>query len=57
MLVLVEISIHPYMDTTECRSGNAITVGKYGMSSCHGDSSIIPGMVNKSILSCCSATS
>ena len=37
-LVLKEISINPYMDTSVCRSGNAITVCKYGKSSCHGDS-------------------
>ena len=34
------------MDTSVCRSGNAITVCKYGKSSCHGDYFIIPGMAN-----------
>ena len=34
------------MDTSVCRSGNAITVCKYGKSSCHGDCFIIPGMAN-----------
>ena len=29
-LVLEEISINPYMDASVCRSGNAITVCKYG---------------------------
>ena len=29
-MVLEEISINPYMDTSVCRSGNAITVCKYG---------------------------
>ena len=45
-LVLEEISIDLYMDTSVCRSGNAITVCKYGKSSCHGDCFIIPGMAN-----------
>ena len=52
-LVLEEISINPYKDTSVCRSGNAITVCKYEKSSCHGDCFIIPGMANKSILYCC----
>ena len=30
ILVLEESSINPYMDTSVCRSGNAITVSKYG---------------------------
>ena len=38
--------INPYMDTSVCRSGNAITVCKYGKSSCHGDCFIITGMAN-----------
>ena len=29
-LVLEEISVNSYMDTSVCRSGNAITVCKYG---------------------------
>ena len=45
-LVLEEISINPYMDTSVCRSGNAITVCKCGKSSCHGDFFITPGMAN-----------
>ena len=48
-----EISIIPCMDTSVCRSCNAITVCKYGKSSCHSDCFIIPGKANKSILSCC----
>ena len=55
-LVLEEISINPYMDTSVCRSGDAITVCKYRKSSCHGDCFIIRGMAHKSILSCCYAT-
>ena len=34
------------MDTLVCRSGNAITVCKYGTPSCHGDCFIISGMAN-----------
>ena len=45
-LVLEEISTNPYMDTTVCRLGNAITACKYGKSSCHGDCFTIPGMAN-----------
>ena len=41
-LVLEEITINQCMDT----SGKAITVCKYGKSSCHGDCFIIPGMEN-----------
>ena len=36
-LVLEEISINPYMDTSVCPSGNDITVCKYGKSSRRGD--------------------
>ena len=43
-LVLEEILIIPYMDTSVCPSENAITVCKYGKSSCHGDCFIIPGI-------------
>ena len=44
--VLAEISINQYMDISVCRSGNAITVCKYGKSGCHGDCFIISGMAN-----------
>ena len=37
-------SIYEY--TSVCRSGNVITVCKYGKSSCHSDCFIIPGMAN-----------
>ena len=51
MMILIHFGIgrilkNPYMDTSVCRSGNAITVCKYGKSSCHGDCFIIPGMAN-----------
>ena len=51
MIVLVHFgigrnSINPYMDTSVCRSGNAITVDMYGKSSFHVDCYIIPGMAN-----------
>ena len=36
-LVLKEISINPYMETSVCYSYNDIKVCKYGKSSCHGD--------------------
>ena len=36
--------MNPYMDTSVCPSENAITVCKYGKSSCHGDCFIIPGI-------------
>ena len=45
-LILEEISINPCMDTSVCRSSNAITVCKYGKSSCHGDYFIIPVIAN-----------
>ena len=45
-LVLEEISINPYMNTSVCRSGNVITVRMYGKSSCHGDCFLIQGMAN-----------
>ena len=40
----MEEIVNPYMDASVCRSGNAIPVCKYGMSSCHGDCFIIPGI-------------
>ena len=43
-LVLEESSINPYMDSSACRSDDAITVCKYRKSSCHGDCFIIRGM-------------
>ena len=49
-LVLEEISINPYMDTSVCRLGDAITVCKYRKSSCYGDCFIIRGLANQSIL-------
>ena len=51
ILILEEISISSCMDTSVCRSGNAITICKYGKSSCHGNCFIIPGIANKSIVS------